>query len=79
VVADLVGLALSATRLEQTRSAASPSRTAGNETVAVAVLSYAGVLTITVVADPDAALELQQLTTSQQRELDARPSPHPHA
>ena len=49
---------------------------AGNATVAFAVLSYDGVLTVTVVADPDAVPELQQLTASLQRELDALTSPH---
>ncbi len=53
---------------------------AGNATVAFAVLSYVGVLTITVVADPDAVPELQQLTASLQSELDALTSPQtsPH-
>ena len=48
----------------------------GNATVAFAVLSYAGVVTVTVVADSDAVPELEQLGAALQRELDALTSPH---
>jgi WS/DGAT/MGAT family acyltransferase len=44
---------------------------AGNVTVSFVVLSYAGILTITVVADPDHVPDLPILTTALQAELDA--------
>jgi diacylglycerol O-acyltransferase len=43
----------------------------GNVSVAFAVLSYAGTLTVTVVADPDAVPEVGVLCTALQQELDA--------
>ena len=43
---------------------------AGNVTVAFAALSYAGTLTVTLVADPDACPELDGLAAALQRELD---------
>ncbi len=47
------------------------SAISGNVTVAFAVLSYAGTLTITVVADPTACPDLAQLKDDLQAELDA--------
>jgi diacylglycerol O-acyltransferase / wax synthase len=44
---------------------------AGNVTVSFVVLSYAGTLTITVVADPDRVPDLPILSTALQAELDA--------
>ncbi len=43
----------------------------GNATVAFAALSYAGVLAVTVVADPDAVAELPDLSAALQTELDS--------
>jgi hypothetical protein len=43
---------------------------AGNLTVTVLALSYAGVLTVTLVADPDRAPDLDLLARSLQAELD---------
>lgn len=43
----------------------------GNITVAFAVLSYAGALVVTVVADPDSCPDLDALASQLQRELDA--------
>ncbi|SES40079.1 WS/DGAT domain-containing protein [Lentzea albida] len=42
----------------------------GNGTVAFAALSYAGMLTVTVVADPDRVPDLDVLTEALQVELD---------
>lgn len=47
------------------------SATAGNVSVAFAVMSYAGHLNITVIADPDACADLDDLRTALQAELDA--------
>jgi len=44
---------------------------AGNVSVAFAVLSYAGTLGITVIADPDACPDVDVLTSALQNELDA--------
>jgi diacylglycerol O-acyltransferase / wax synthase len=44
---------------------------AGNMTASFAVLSYAGTLAITVVADPDHVPDLPTLTTTLQAELEA--------
>ncbi len=46
------------------------SGTTGNVTVAFGALSYAGTLTITVIADPDACPDLPVLVTALQGELD---------
>jgi len=46
------------------------SVTAGNVTVAFAVLSYAGTLTVTVIADPDTCPDQPLLVQELQRELD---------
>jgi WS/DGAT/MGAT family acyltransferase len=43
--------------------------TAGNVTVAFAILSYAGILTTTVIVDPDAAPEVGLLTSALESEL----------
>ena len=43
----------------------------GNVTVAFGVLSYAGTLTLTVVADPERCTDLPVLVEVLQRELDA--------
>jgi len=43
----------------------------GNVTVAFAVLSYAGTLTVTVIADPDTCPDRTVLVQELQRELDA--------
>ncbi len=54
------------------------SITTGNVTVAFGVLSYAGTLTITVIADPDHVPDLAVLVTAMERELavlTARPAP----
>lgn len=45
--------------------------TAGNVTVAFAILSYAGTLTITVIVDPDAVPDLSLLTNALESELGA--------
>ena len=45
--------------------------TAGNVTVAFAALSYAGMLTVAVIVDPDRAPDLSALTTALQTELDS--------
>lgn len=47
----------------------------GNVTAAFAALSYAGTLTVTVIADPDAVPELDDLTAHLQHELDVLVSP----
>jgi diacylglycerol O-acyltransferase / wax synthase len=44
---------------------------AGNVTVAFAVLSYAGTLAVTVVADPHTCPDVQRLVAELQAELDA--------
>jgi hypothetical protein len=41
----------------------------GNVTVAFAVLSYAGTLTVTIIADPSHCPDLQLLVAALQREL----------
>ena len=46
------------------------SGTTGNVTVAFAVLSYAGTLVVTVVADPDGCPDLPALAAALQRQLD---------
>jgi hypothetical protein len=43
----------------------------GNITVAFGALSYAGHLTVTVIADPDHCPDLPQIARAVQRELDA--------
>jgi diacylglycerol O-acyltransferase len=43
---------------------------AGNVTVSFAVLSYAGILGITVIADPDACPDLEALTAALADELE---------
>jgi hypothetical protein len=43
--------------------------TAGNVTVAFAILSYAGILTTTVIVDPDAVPEVGLLTSALESEL----------
>ncbi len=53
----------------------------GNVTVAFAVLSYAGTLAITIIADPDACPDLDEVRAALQRELDqlaAAPQPTEH-
>ena len=47
----------------------------GNVTVAFAVLSYAGTLAITLVADPDACPDLPRLRDDLQAELDLLVAP----
>ena len=41
----------------------------GNITVAFTVLSYAGMLTVTVIADPEQCLDYQAIGAAVQREL----------
>ena len=59
--------------------------TAGNVTVAFAILSYAGTLTVTVIVDPDAVPELPFLATALRAELESltsmerAPGPPRHA
>lgn len=46
------------------------SQTTGNVTVAFAALSYAGVLNVTIVADPERCPDLPLLAEALQRDLD---------
>ena len=48
---------------------------AGNVTVAFAVLSYAGTLTVTVIVDGDACPDPEALVAALQGELDALTAP----
>ena len=53
------------------KSVIAVSGISGNVTVAFAVLSYAGTLTITLVADPTACPDLAEMRKGLQAELDA--------
>jgi hypothetical protein len=59
--------------------------TAGNVTVAFAILSYAGTLTVTVIVDPDAVPDVGVLATALRAELESltsmagAPGPPRHA
>ena len=51
---------------------------AGNLTVTFVALSYAGTLTVTIIADPDRVPDLPVLTAALQTELDALTTPPAH-
>jgi diacylglycerol O-acyltransferase / wax synthase len=53
-----------------TRLLPTPSTLAGNISVSFAVLSYAGTLTVTLIADPDRCPELELLAAALREELD---------